>query len=144
MTAPVRPAHWLVPIVAFVVAATVTSALRERDSGPRPAYMAREVSQTIAAPRLAEVPELPKPLAIPRPRPRPARVAVPASRATVAPATATATAPASAAASPAPSIAAPAPATPAPVQTAAPRSKPTPAATFDDSGSGPVFDDSGP
>jgi hypothetical protein len=129
-------AHWVLPIVAFVVATTVTAALRGERDELRPAHATPDVAGVIAAPRLSDVPHLPTPLATPRARARPARVATPAPTVTVAPPAATPTPPTAAVAP-----AAPAPPTPG---SEVPAPQPTPAPTFDDSGSGPVFDDSGP
>ena len=136
------PALWIVPVLAFVAAALVTSALR--DARPHPgakshtAMTAREHRDSVATPSLADVADLPAPLAALTPRRigiRPSPPVAPAPQATTAPARTVAP---TSSAQPAP-IAAPAP---APRPPAAPR--PTPAPTFDDSGSGVQFDDRGP
>jgi hypothetical protein len=127
-----RDLVWTAPALAFVIALLTTLALR--DDEPAPAARgpaARVVAATIAdpaPPRLGAVPALPQPLARPRRR-RSEAAAAPAAvaRAPIAPAT------------PAPSPAPTAPPAPAPVATP----RPTPAPTFDDSGSGPSFDDGG-
>jgi len=144
MIGPARSLRWLLPIVAFVAAAMVTAALREDRGDPRPAYAPRDVSGAIAAPRLADVLDLPRPLASRRPPARRSRAAEPAPTASPAPTPTASPAPATtapAAATPAPPVAAPAP--PAPAPTAVPAPQATPAPTFDDSGSGPEFDDDG-
>jgi len=139
---------WLVPVVAFLVAllafasagaddspkAPVTpkadaplGVMAEGDAGPAPAP-ARVV--------LADVPELPAPLAKPRrvkrrePAPPPPTAAVVVVVPTPEP---------PAAAPQTPAVEAPV-YTPAPTPRPAPAPRPTPAPTFDDSGSGPEFD----
>ena len=129
------PVTLLVPVLAFVVAAFATLALRQGEEAPASAARpAQGVVAVVSAPRLGDVPDLPAPLAAP-PRRRSTKVAQPAQDRS-APAPVSTPAPAAAAPTPAPVA-------PAPAPTVA-RPAPTPAPTFDDSGSSPGFDDSGP
>jgi hypothetical protein len=134
--------RWIVPILVFVEAATLAVVLRDDVPDPRPVRAADDVSHVIVAPRLGDVPDLPKPLATPTPPPRRARVqptastaAAPGPEPVAAPAPA-ATAPAVSAPAPAEPVAAPSPDVAAP--------QPAPVPSFEDAGGGPVFDDSGP
>jgi hypothetical protein len=136
---------WVMPLVAFMLAALATAALRKPDDHPVSApglRAARVAAPTIPRPRLAEVPDLPAPLAAARPRRRPP----PRPRPTPVPMRAAADTPPSPRPTPEPGPAAPPPTlTPSPVPEPPPESTPraAPAPTFDDSGVGPEFDDSG-
>jgi hypothetical protein len=136
---------WLrfLPVVAFVAALATTASVDSRDTTPRAPVPAAQViapaPEPAAAPArivLGAVPDLPDPLV-----PQPASPASPAAAPPPAPApTPVATATPTAQPSPPPSD--PAPAAPlAPEPDLEP--VPTPAPTFDDSGSGPEFDDAG-
>jgi hypothetical protein len=124
-----REIAWAAPLIAFVLALLCTVALRDdaptravRDTAAQAAVVA--VAHP-ATPRLRDVPALPEPLARPRPPRRSTpSVAAPPAQAPIPTATV-----------------APAPVPPAPAPVVTPR--PTPAPTFDDSGSGPAFDEDG-
>ncbi len=130
--------RWVVPVVVFVIAALVTVMLRDAPGEQIPVPEARpagDVAAAIPTSRLGNVPDLPAPLAAP-PRPRAkaatprAKVAAPAAIATADPAPART-----------PQAATPAP-EPKPRGVVTPQS--TPAPVFDDSGTSPEIDDSGP
>ena len=137
--------RWVVPVVVFVIAALVTVMLRDAPGEQIPVPEARpagDVAAAIPTSRLGNVPDLPAPLAAP-PRPR-AKAATP--RAKVAAPAATPTPDSTPAPAPTPQAAIPAPAAPAPEPkprgVVTPQS--TPAPVFDDSGTSPEIDDSGP
>ena len=150
MTGTERPGWWPAPVIAFLAAALVTVALRDAGGNParkpmRSLPAATDVAVRVPAPRLADVPDLPAPLVFPR-------TSRPTAAATSAPATAAPPAPAP---TPMPAGEQTAPSQTAPAQTAPPEPppapeppvatpQPTPAPTFDDSGSSPEFDESGP
>jgi outer membrane biosynthesis protein TonB len=132
--------RWLIPLVAFVAAAVLVSALRvtggSEAAESAPQATARDVAPP-EIPTLGKVPALPTPLAKRAPR-KPQPTAAPAPVRTVAPTPIPTPEPtATPRVAPTPSPAPPPP--PAPASTP----QPTPAPTFDDSGSGPDFDDTG-
>jgi hypothetical protein len=137
----------LLPVVAFLAALLGTAAVRA-GSAPAPAALpSSQAAQMPAAvgersaklPRLvlADVHDLPAPLATPQPTR--AKRRAPAPRVVLAPAPVVVTP----TPSPTPVAVAPAPAPPPPSEPSEPKPKPTPAPTFDDSGTGPQFDDEG-
>lgn len=148
---------WLLPAVAFLVALLATGSV-EGGSPPlaRPAAApagahapSRERPAAPPTPILADVPELPAPLASPAARRRsrvvlarrPApRRAAPTAVPSPAPEVPAASAPSPRRPAPAPQPVAPAPQPVAPAPAPAPV---TPAPEFDDSGSGPAFNDDG-
>jgi hypothetical protein len=145
-----RRVVWLLPAAVFLVALLATASLGAGGPPPsRPAVIPAETpepsrgrSAAPPTPLLADVPELPAPLASPATRPRPRVVLAqrPATRRAAAPTAVPRPAPE------VPATSAPSPrAAPAPqAVTPAPTPQPVaPAPEFDDSGSGPAFDEDG-
>ena len=138
---------WLVPAAAFVLALLATVA-----AGPDPP--ARPVVTSVGSPapphahsadppkpRLADVAELPAPLAAPERAPSQVVLALRPDRRAVSPVPSPAP-DVPGASAPSPRAPAPEPVAPRPVTRPAPRTV-TPAPEFDDSGSGPAFDEEG-
>lgn len=145
-----RRVVWLLPAAVFLVALLATASLGAGGPPPsRPAVVPSETPEPSRGrpaaqptPVLADVPELPAPLASPAARRRPRIVLAqrPAPRRAAAPTAVPRPAPEvppTSAPSPRPT-AAPQPVTPAP-----PPQPVAPAPEFDDSGSGPAFDEDG-
>src|SRR5215207_6926102 len=148
---------WLLPVVAFNVALFATaSAGRDATPDAAPARSAAPAPPPAPeqAPKptrlaLADVRDLPAPLATPEPPRRKrttrsravARPAAPTPSPTATPVPVVEDAPVAPA--PSPPASAPAPAPPPPRPAPRPEPEPTPAPGFDDSGTGPGFDDDG-